>query len=648
MTREFLFRWGWAHLIWLLLGVLLAGAANAQLTSQENEGAASERRAEQELQGPVRLRQPAPMPAQDQSTTRAASRTSDRVVESPKDRYVPGEFERFVQRLVGPVDPDAPEIRRFGAELVTGNFDGRTGDLGVGAADAFGADLSPVTPADYVVAPGDEILLTLWGSVDADLRLMVDRGGRISVPRVGAIQVAGVRNADLPAVVERRVAQVFKNFQLSVSLGKLRGIRVFVTGFVTKPGTYTVSALSTVIGALMRAGGPSSAGSFRQVDLKRGGALVARFDLYDLLLKGDRSADRIIQAGDVVHVGAVGPQVALIGSVNQAGIFEVRPQETVAELLTMAGGFSSVADSSRLSVERLDDRSDLRIRELTLPADSAAALSNGDVLRAFSAVDATQPIARQNKRVVVEGEVLRPGEYLLPPASSIADAIHIAGGLTAAAFVFGTEFTRESVRRSQQVNYDRALRDLETDFARASASQRVISAEEATAQQARATASSRLIANLRAVRPNGRVVLQLPPDSRELPNLALEDGDRLRIPPRSSTVGVFGSVFNGGSYLHTDGRNVDEFLQLAGGPTNGADAGSVFVIRANGSVVSARQVNKGWFNRGGLASLDAEPGDTIFVPEEMDKTTFLQYAKDWTQILAQFALGVAAIQVLGD
>jgi protein involved in polysaccharide export with SLBB domain len=425
-------------------------------------------------------------------------------------------------------------------------------------------------------------------------------------------------------------------------------VRVFVTGFVTRPGTYTVSALSTVVGALMRAGGPSSAGSFRQVELKRGGALVARFDLYDLLLRGDRSADRIVQSGDVVHVSAVGTQVGLIGSVNQAAVFEVMPGETVADVLAMAGGFSAVADRSRLSVERLDDRSDVRIRELELPAESAALLANGDVLRAFSAVDATLPVQRQNKRVMVEGEVLRPGEYVLPPASSVADALRAAGGLTPAAFVFGTEFLRESVRQTQQINYQRALRDLETDLIRAAATQRTSNAEEVASQVARSAGTERLLASLRAIRPTGRVVLELPPDSRELPDLALEDGDRLHIPPRATTVGVFGSVFNGGSYLHSEGRNVEEYMRLAGGPTRGADAGSAFVIRANGSVVSARQTTAGWFSSDRLAGLAAEPGDTIFVPEEMDKTTWMQHAKDWTQLLAQFALGVAAIQVLGD
>lgn len=623
---------------WAQVGLLEAPAARSSAESTD-------------ALGPARLRQTEPIVDPRVYRERAARQKTDPAIDATDRRqqatrdaladlrpYIPGEFERFVQRLAGPVEPGGVEIRRYGAELMAA--------MTVGP-DLQAEPLSPIVPPDYPVAPGDEVLVTLWGSVNADLRLVVDRSGRISIPRVGSIQVAGVPHGELAAVVERRVAQVFRNFQLSVSLGQLRGLRVFVTGFVAQPGTYTVSALSTVLGTLMQSGGPSAAGSFRQIELRRAGKLVARFDLYDLLLKGDRSADQLIQPGDVIHVGPMGTQVALIGSVNHPAIFEIKPGETLTDLLAMAGGFTAVADRSRLTVERLGDRDGVRIRELALPRDDRATLDSGDVLRAFSAVATALPVERQNKRVVVEGEVLRPGEYVLAPESSVADAIRVAGGFTTAAFVYGTEFTRESVRTQQQLNYERALRDLETEFTRATATRRTMSAEEVAAQTASATATERLMSRLRAVRPNGRVVLQMAPDSRELPDLALEDGDRLYIPPRATTVGVFGSVFNGGSYLFGEARNIDDYLRLAGGPTRGADANSVFVIRANGSVISARQ-DSNWFRNSRLAGLSAQPGDTIFVPEEMDKTTFLQSAKDWTQILSQFALGVAAIQVLGN
>jgi len=353
----------------------------------------------------------------------------------------------------------------------------------------------------------------------------------------------------------------------------------------------------------------------------------------------------VLQGEDVIHVGPVGLQVGLIGSVNRQGVFELKPGETVRDLLVMAGGFNAVADPTRLAVERLDDRADMRVVQLELPASTSAVLNQGDVVRAFSAVDATLPVQRQNKRVRVEGEVLRPGEYVLPPASTIAYALAAAGGLTPAAFPFGTEFSRESVRVTQQQNYDRALRDLETDLARAATSQRAaIAPDEAAAQSARENSNSRLLNALRALRPSGRIVLQLRPEMRDLPPLALEDGDRLFIPPRPTTVGVFGSVFNGGSYLFTDGRTLGDYLALAGGPTRGADESSTFVIRANGSVVSSQQKGN-WISRSGdLGGTRAEPGDTVFVPEEMNKTTFIQNAKDWTQILYQFGLGFAGIK----
>ena len=523
----------------------------------------------------------------------------------------------------------AVEVRRFGTELMTPTDDA--------------AETLPLVPPDYLIKPGDEIVLTLWGSVDADLRLQVDRSGRVNIPRVGPVLVAGVRYADLPGAISQRVAQVFRNFELSVSLGQLRGQRVYVTGFVAKPGSYNVSSLATVVQALLKAGGPSAAGSFRNIELRRGNQRVTGYDMYDFLLGGDRSADRVLQGDDVIHVGPVGTQVALIGSINRAAIFELKPGETVTDLLRMAGGFSAVADRSRLAVERLDDRATVRIVQLNLPAAGYSALQNGDVLRAFSAVDSALPVQRQNKRVRVEGEVARPGEYVLPPQSSIADALAVAGGLTDRAYVFGTEFNRESVRATQQQNYDRALRDLETDLARNVSTQRTSNAEEATAAAGRESANARLLTALRAQRPSGRIVLQLPPSGRELPPLELEDGDRLLVPPRPSSVGVFGSVFNAGSYLHGEGRAIDEYLNLAGGPTRGADAASAFVIRANGSVVSGRQ-SGGWFNRGtGLEGLKAEAGDTVFVPEELNKTTFVQNAKDWTQILYQLGVGLAAI-----
>lgn len=537
------------------------------------------------------------------------------------------DFELHVRR-----QPGATQVRRFGMSLMEGLLPG---------SDA--AQDNPLVPPDYILRPGDELAVAIWGSVDAELRLQIDRSGRVTIPRVGPVMLSGVRFADAQDVISRRVASVFRNFQLSVSLGQLRGQRVYVTGFVAKPGAVSVSSLSTAVQALMLAGGPSSAGSFRNIELRRAGALVARLDLYQLLLRGDRTGDQLLQADDVLHVGPIGAQVALIGAVNQPAIFEVRPGETIDDVLRMAGGFSAVADGRRITLERIDAAFTGGLTELPFPIVGQFSLANGDVMRAFNIADVVGPTGQKRKRVRVEGEVARPGEYVLPAASTLHDALQAAGGLTPNAYLYGSEFTRESVRQTQQQNYERALRDFETQTTAAAATRRTNNIEEAAALTSASAANSRLIEQLRALKPNGRMVLNLTPQSTDLPELMLEDGDRLSIPARPTTVGVFGSVFSTGSYLHLPGRTVGDYLRLAGGPTRGGDNGSVFVIRANGSVISSLQASN-WMSRGNqISGQTAEPGDTVFVPEEMNKTTWIQDAKDWTQIVYQFGLGIAGI-----
>ncbi|HEY8975026.1 MAG TPA: sugar ABC transporter substrate-binding protein, partial [Burkholderiaceae bacterium] len=151
----------------------------------------------------------------------------------------------------------------------------------------------------------------------------------------------------------------------------------------------------------------------------------------------------------------------------------------------------------------------------------------------------------------------------------------------------------------------------------------------------------------RQVKPTGRVVLQLAPDAATLPDLPLEDGDTLSIPQRGTSVGIFGSVFNTGSFVYEPGHTTQQYLALAGGPTRSADKGSIFMIRANGSVISAQQGSSFWHTGNNFNSATVQPGDTIFVPEELNKSTFVQDAKDWTQILYQFGLGLAGINALG-
>src|ERR1044071_629655 len=170
----------------------------------------------------------------------------------------------------------------------------------------------PVT-ADYVIGPGDELLVRVWGQVNFDLALTVDRAGAIFIPQAGNISVAGIQFQQLPAFLRSRLERVFRNFDLTVNMGQLRSIQIFVMGQARRPGTYTVSSLSTLVNALFASGGPSGQGSMRHIQLKRGAQVVTDFDLYDLLMSGDKSKDTRLLPGDVVYIPAAGPQVAIAG-----------------------------------------------------------------------------------------------------------------------------------------------------------------------------------------------------------------------------------------------------------------------------------------------------------------------------------------------
>ena len=164
----------------------------------------------------------------------------------------------------------------------------------------------PVTD-DYEIGPGDEILIRAWGQIDLNGKLVVDRGGQVFLPKVGALSVAGLKYQQLPGYFRTAIGRVFRNFDLTVSMGQLRSIQVFVVGQARRPGSYTVSSLCTLVNALFASGGPSAAGSMRHIQLKRENRVVTEFDFYDLLLQGDKSKDARLLPGDVIYIPPIGP-----------------------------------------------------------------------------------------------------------------------------------------------------------------------------------------------------------------------------------------------------------------------------------------------------------------------------------------------------
>ena len=327
---------------------------------------------------------------------------------------------------MGPVNQGYPQAPGNQANQNPGQFFPPVPDARIGFQDfvkelagrdlpIFGADLFknvpttfapvdnvPVT-ADYVIGPGDEIVIRAWGQLDMDYSDLVDRTGGLNIPRVGTIQVAGIKYQDLAAHIKNSIGRIYRSFELSVTLGQLRSIQVFVVGQARRPGAYTVSSMSTLVNAVFAAGGPASAGSMRQIQLKRGNKVVTELDLYDLLINGDKTKDVALLPGDVIYMPPVGALVAINGSVNVPAIFELKKDGTLADLMGWAGGLANTASGQKATVERIDNRRVRKVEEFNLDSGTArVGLRDGDLVTIY----ALSP--RIENSVSLRGNVAQP------------------------------------------------------------------------------------------------------------------------------------------------------------------------------------------------------------------------------------------------
>lgn len=680
------------------------------------------------------------------------------------------------------IPEDATEFQRFAASSVGTMLPIFGANLFERVPTTFAPlDRVPVT-ADYVIGPGDEILLRVWGQINLDVALTVDRAGSIYVPQAGSIHVAGLQFQQLCGFVRVQLERVFRNFDLNVNMGQLRSIDILVVGQARRPGSYTVSSLSTLVNALFASGGPNSQGSLRRIQLKRGSQVVTELDLYDLLLQGDKSKDARLLPGDVVYIPGAGPQLAIAGSVRTPAIYEFRNEKTIGELVRLAGGISVVADGQRATLESIRDgsrreaielrldraglttpagdgdvlrvvpinprfdnavtlrgnvanpgrfswRAGMRLRDIIPskealitreywnkrnllgftptddgapgePADEAKRgpkhteiaselpdinwsyalierqsprdlatelisfhpgklllendnaenleLRLGDVVTIFSQGDMRVASMQQRRLVHLEGEFAKAGIYAVRPGETLGQVIERAGGLTPQAYLYGAEFVRESTRVDQQRRLDQFTQELQTQLEHAASNQlgKLNPGEDASLLALQMENQRSLIARMKTVKATGRVVLHLNPagnDISKLSDLQLEDGDHFQVPPRPATVNVFGAVYNSNSFIHETGLRIADYLREAGGPTREADAGHMFVIRADGSVLPRQ--GAGPFSHS-FESATLNPGDSIVVPETVFKAGFMHGVREWSQVVGQLALGAAFVNLL--
>jgi len=558
-----------------------------------------------------------------------------------------------------PINQDAQNL--FGqirSPLVKSSFQKYVETSTGKSLEVFGRDLFRNVPStfaplkaaqvnpDYVIGPGDVLQIRGWGMVSIDVNVTVSRSGEIYLPRVGSVKVAGVKYRDLQGYLKKAVGKMFTNFELSASVSQTRSVQIYVVGHALRPGAYTLSAMSSILNALFASGGPSVTGSMRNIQLKRGGESSMVFDLYDILLRGDKSSDMALMDGDVIYIPSVGPLAAIHGDVKKPAIFELKQKTTVADMVDWAGGFESVAGLQKVIVEKSVDSHYQTLAEL--PAELGAIEKNlaqfevepTSIIRVIAPGSAPIEVKVERDFVRVDGELKQIGVFELQKGETLRSLISRLGGTTDKAYVFGTKLLRESVKKEQQVKIDESVNRYEEDI-ETNSKQRLAALSDPTQAAvitAEAEAQRSVLKKLRMVKSEGRIILNLKDfkaTATDLPDFPLKDGDSIYIPESAATVDLIGAVYQQNTFIYRPERHVNDYLVLAGGVSPTGDASELYRICADGTVRSRRS--------GGTVN----PGDAIVVPEKIQRGAgWMQNLKDITTILYQFGLGAVSIATL--
>ena len=316
------------------------------------------------------------------------------------------------------------KLRRFGSEVFIGH---RSHSQNYSAQAGQGTALDVPAGPDYVVGPGDTLAVTLWGGISQTLTRTVDRDGKLNLPEAGPVQVAGLTLDRVRGVITESLKHQYHDTQVAVTISRLRSIRVYVVGDVQRPGAYDISSLSTSLNALSAAGGPTNVGSLRVLRHYRGPQLIGEIDLYDFLLHGVQTEDRL-QSGDTLVVPPVGPQISVYGAVRRPAIYELKGETTLAAVLEDAGGVTVAAELSHIVIDRVDANHERETVSLKLSPDS-----NSETVRATIAafkvhdgdrVHVSTILPYSEKVVYTEGHVVRPGRMAYHEGMQLKDVLH--------------------------------------------------------------------------------------------------------------------------------------------------------------------------------------------------------------------------------
>jgi protein involved in polysaccharide export with SLBB domain len=496
-------------------------------------------------------------------------------------------------------------------------------------------DNTPVS-SEYILGPGDKLIVNFFGSEDEEVEVFINREGKIILPFIGPINLIGKTFKQASTFLSKKVETELIGTEVDISLSEVRSIGIYILGEAYKPGRYVMSGLSSVSNALFVGGGVNEQGSLRTIQIIRNNKVISTYDFYDFLLKGSLKSDVILQDGDVIFVPFIENSVTLGGAFKRPYRYEIIAGETVRDAINLAGGFNSeVHGNPNVELSSIDSISATRVLSyLDLTKDLDRTLMNLD------AINISSVSGLSSQTIKLSGEVRNPGEYSIQPGDKILDIIERAGGYTDQSYFQGAVFLRESVAESQKKAFDRSADELENTIVDVITKNTID--EEIT--EFTLLPVSKLISRLRSEEPMGRMVVSLDPLTLKkdpILNFSLQNGDSLYIPKRPSFVSIVGEVLNSATVGFDPNLSVKEYIDLAGGLNDTADRDKIFVILPNGK---SQLVKERIFS----SNKSIMPGSTIVISRDSRPFDAISLTQIITPILADLATSAAAIAAISD
>ncbi len=481
-------------------------------------------------------------------------------------------------------------------------------NLFAGSPTTFAPATDIPVPANYIMGPGDTVILQLYGQENATYELVVTREGMLLFPEIGPIAVAGSAFDEFRAQVDEIVSNQLIGQRASVTLGALRSIRIFVLGEAFRPGSYTVSSLSTMTNALFVSGGITNVGSLRNVQLRRQGQTVAELDLYDLLLEGDTSADVRLQPDDVLFIPPVGDTIGIAGEVIRPAIYELKDEETVLEAVLLAGGTLPTAFPQASRIERIDVDGTRTLIDIDIssPAGQVEGVLNGDVIQVYSILDRLENV------VITEGHLERPGGYQWQPEMRVSDVIP----------------SLDFLLPNPDINYALIVREIPP-----TSTLQVLRINLAAAVAAPGSDDDLLL------QPRDRIITFAANGDRQnaLEGLLDELNAQARFERPASVVTVSGNVGFPGSYPLIQGMTVGNLIESASGLLENTDTSYAVLIRRRDSRGTIEALNASTANGRDL-DFDRllQPADQLYVFDTVsDRTTLLNQVNQQLRLQAE-------------